>query len=183
MRVITGTARGKKLINPIGSNIRPTSDMVKEAIFNIIQFDIEGKNVLDLFGGTGQMGIETLSRGAKSAVIVDQSKAALKLIRENLKLSGLQGGIAVQANALSYLERPGKFDIIFIDPPYNDPILQKALQKIVKFDKLNDGGIIICEGPAEEEPGELDFPYIKTRSYKYSKVRITLYKREEAKAE
>lgn len=84
MRVITGTARGRKLLEPSGMDIRPTADVVKEAVFNIIQFDIEGRRVLDLFAGTGQLGIEALSRGAAECVFVDESAKAVKLVRENL---------------------------------------------------------------------------------------------------
>ena len=86
MRVITGTARGRRLKEPQGMDIRPTTDKVKESMFSILQFDIEGRRVLDLFGGTGQLGIEALSRGASEVVFVDKSAAALKLIRENLEL-------------------------------------------------------------------------------------------------
>lgn len=89
MRVITGTARGRRLKEPQGMDIRPTTDKVKESMFSILQFDIEGRRVLDLFGGTGQLGIEALSRGASEVVFVDKSAAALKLIRENLELCGL----------------------------------------------------------------------------------------------
>lgn len=179
MRIISGLARGKKLSEPSGSSIRPTSDMVKEAVFNIIQFDIEGKSVLDLFGGTGQLGIEALSRGAKSAVIVDESTEAINLIKKNLMTAGLPSGTVVKANALKYLEGEDKFDIIFLDPPYKSRLLAGALQKIIEFDKLNVGGIIICEGPADDEPGELASSYKKIKSSKYGKKRITLYTRED----
>ena len=179
MRIITGLARGKKLALPSDNSIRPTSDMVKEAIFNTIQFDIEGKSVLDLFGGTGQLGIEALSRGAKSAVIVDDNPSAVKLIKTNLSIAGLPSGTAVRDDAFRYLERDEKFDIIFLDPPFESRLLTKALQKIIEFDKLNDGGIIILEGPADEEPGELASLYKKIKSKKYGKKRITLYTRED----
>ena len=91
MRVITGTARGRRLREPEGMATRPTTDNVKESMFNLIQFDIEGRRVLDLFAGTGQLGIEALSRGARSAVFVDESRAAVQLVRANLALCRLQG--------------------------------------------------------------------------------------------
>ena len=116
MRVITGSARGRKLKTPENYDIRPTTDNVKESVFNIIQFDIEGRRVLDLFAGTGQLGIECLSRGASSAVFVDQSREAVKIVKENLKACGLTGTV-VQADAMSFLRTCGKFDIIFVDPP------------------------------------------------------------------
>lgn len=102
MRVITGKARGRKLLEPNGMDIRPTTDMVKEAVFNIIQFDIEGRRVLDLFAGTGQLGIEALSRGAGSAVFVDSSKDSLKIVRENLKRCNMDAEV-VQSDSLNYL--------------------------------------------------------------------------------
>ena len=116
MRVITGSARGRKLKTPENYDIRPTTDNVKESVFNIMQFDIEGRRVLDLFAGTGQLGIECLSRGAASAVFVDQSREAVKIVKDNLKACGLSGTV-VQADALSFLRTCGKFDIIFVAPP------------------------------------------------------------------
>ena len=104
MRVITGTARGRKLKTPENFDIRPTTDNVKEALFNIIQFDIEGRRVLDLFAGTGQLGIEALSRGAKSCVFIDESRDAVKIVKDNLKTCGLSG-TARQHTALDYLRR------------------------------------------------------------------------------
>ena len=116
MRVITGTARGRRLHEPEGMATRPTTDNVKESMFNLIQFDIEGRRVLDLFAGTGQLGIEALSRGARSAVFVDESRAAVQLVRANLALCRLQGDV-VQGESLGYLRTCGKFDLIFLDPP------------------------------------------------------------------
>ena len=97
MRVITGKARGRKLATPANNDIRPTTDNVKEFIFNIIQFDIEGRRVLDLFAGTGQLGIECLSRGAESVVFIDQSRESVKLVKDNLKTCGLEGTVMQMA--------------------------------------------------------------------------------------
>ena len=175
MRVITGLARGRRLKEPEGMAIRPTTDQVKESIFNIIQYDIEGRNVLDLFAGTGQLGIEALSRGAASVVFVDESSAAMKLVRENIKRTGLGNARTVQADALSYLRGPEKFDLIFVDPPYDRPVLDKTLSKIIEFDKLNENGIIICESKTETEMPELSDPYKKLREYRYGRGKITVY--------
>lgn len=177
MRVITGTARGRKLIEPEGMDIRPTTDVVKEAVFNIIQFDIEGRRVLDLFAGTGQLGIEALSRGAESAVFVDQSKAAVKLVKDNLKKTQLENGRVIQGDSISYLGGREKFDLIFLDPPYQTTLLESSLQNIVQFDKLNTGGIIVCESPVEKELPELKEPYQCLKTYRYGKVKITVYTR------
>ena len=177
MRVITGAARGRRLKEPVGKDIRPTTDQVKEAIFNIVQFDIEGRRVLDLFGGTGQLGIEAASRGAKRVDIVDQSAEAVKLIRENIALTGLDA-TAYQAEALSFLDGCGKYDLIFLDPPYKSALAASALDRIKMFDILSIGGIIIAETAAETALPALEAPYEKRREYRYGKtVKLTTYTR------
>ena len=173
MRVITGEARGRRLREPANMDIRPTTDLVKESLFNIIQFDLEGRRILDLFAGTGQLGIEALSRGAKSAVFVDESNDAIKIIRANLEHCKLSGE-TVRENALTYLTHCGKFDLIFLDPPYAGGLLDKALQKIIQFDILADGGIIICETDIKTTVLPLSEPYFAGREYKYGKVKLTV---------
>ena len=177
MRVITGTARGRKLKEPQGFEIRPTTDQVKEAIFNICQFDIEGRAVLDLFGGTGQLGIEAASRGAARVDIVDQNKDALKLIRENVKITGLESRV-LQADSISYLRSCGKYDLIFIDPPYDSGLAEEAVKTIKEFDILSEGGIIICETRAETTLPEPGAPYVKRKEYRYGKVKLTTFAKE-----
>ena len=179
MRVISGVARGRRLREPAGFDIRPTSGMVKESVFNIIQFDIEGRRVLDLFAGTGQLGIEALSRGAKSVVFVDSSMHAVKLIRENLKLCGFMDLAAVYArDALKYLERDEKFDIILSDPPYDPQIMGKTLMKIMEFDKLNTNGIIICETNVDSPTPDASPPYFLLKEYVYGSAKIVRYERD-----
>ena len=179
MRVISGTARGRKLKEPQGFDIRPTSDMVKESIFNIVQFDIEGRRVLDLCAGTGQLGIEALSRGAASAVFVDSSQAAIALIKENLKTCGFTDKAQVYTrDVLDYLKSGEKFDLIFVDPPYDSTLTGITLGRIIEFDKLNTNGIIICESGADTEIPVVPPPYFMQKEYKYGKVRITRYSRE-----
>ena len=179
MRVITGSARGRKLKTPENYDIRPTTDNVKESVFNIIQFDIEGRRVLDLFAGTGQLGIECLSRGASSAVFVDQSREAVKIVKENLKACGLTGTV-VQADAMSFLRTCGKFDIIFIDPPYDSDLYESVLNTVNSIDILSDGGIIICESRRERALPEMTAPYKKRREYTYGKVKLCIYTKENA---
>ncbi len=173
MRVITGTARGRKLNEPKDMEIRPTTDMVKEAMFSIVQFDIEGRRVLDLFAGTGQLGIEALSRGAKSAVFVDESNEAVKLVRSNLEHCKLTGEV-LRENAVSFLGHCGKFDLIFLDPPYKSGLMDAVLCKIIQFDILSEGGIIICETSVETVISPMNEPYYVGREYKYGKVKLTL---------
>ena len=177
MRVITGTARGRRLKEPAGYDIRPTTDQVKEAIFNICQFDVEGRRVLDLFGGTGQLGIEAKSRGAAAVDIIDSARDSVKLILENVKSTGLEIRV-LQADALSYLRSCGQYDLIFIDPPYDSGLAEKALNTIKEFDILSKGGIIICETRAETTLQELEKPYVKRKEYRYGKVKLTTYTKE-----
>jgi len=179
MRVITGTARGRKLKEPTGMEIRPTTDQVKEAIFNICQFDVEGRKVLDLFGGTGQLGIEAGSRGAAQVDIIDAARDSVKLIKDNVKTAELDIRI-LQADALSFLRSCGKYDLIFIDPPYDSGFAEKALNAIKEFDILSKGGIIICETRAETTLPELESPYLKVKEYRYGKVKLTKYTKETA---
>ena len=178
MRVISGTARGRKLKEPSGFAIRPTSDMVKESVFNIIQFDIEGRRVLDLFAGTGQFGIEALSRGAKSVDFVDSKAEAVKLIRDNLKLCGFTDKSSVYArDAFRFLEGKEKFDLIFMDPPFNSPLAAKALAHIIKFDKLNPNGIIVCEIKTDSATPDVSPPYALDKEYIYGSVKIARFSR------
>ena len=179
MRVITGTAGGRKLKSPSGNAVRPTTDHVKQAIFNILQFDMEGRRVLDLFGGTGQMGIEAISRGAREAVFIDSSRTSVSLIRENLKLCGFRAEV-LQTDALSFLQRGDKFDIIFVDPPYDAGLYEPVLHRINAVDNLNEGGIIICEARAGEVLPELQPPYGKLRERDYGNIKICIYTRNAA---
>ncbi len=180
MRVITGKARGIQLKTPEGMQTRPTIDRVKEALFSIINYDIPGAAVLDLFGGTGQLGIEALSRGAKFAVFVDTREDACKLIRENLKRTKLEGeGRVVRSDYLEYLSRCKEhFDIIFLDPPYAEVFLENALNRIREIDILQSGGIIVTERPLGKDlPWEMA-GYSRSKDYKYGKVLLTIYRKD-----
>lgn len=179
MRVITGKARGIQLKTPDGLLTRPTADKVKEALFSIINFDIPGANVLDLFGGTGQLGIEALSRGAKSATFVDAREDACRLIRENLKRTKLEpDGTVIRSDYMDYLNRcREKYDIIFLDPPYAEVFLENSLNRITEIDILLSGGIIVTERPLGKElPFEFD-GYTRSRDYKYGKTLLTIYRK------
>lgn len=179
MRVISGSARGRRLKELQGMDTRPTTDKVKESLFNIIQFEIEGRRVLDLFGGTGQLGIEALSRGADHCTFVDMRKEAAALIRENLRLAGLsERSRVVQGDALSFLSSCGeKFDVILLDPPYHTELLEKSVKRVTEFDILREHGIMICESAAERELPALPPPYERGREYRYGKIRLTVCRR------
>lgn len=179
MRVITGKARGVQLKTPDGMLTRPTSDRVKEALFSIINFEIPGARVLDLFGGTGQLGIEALSRGAASAVFVDSREESCKLIKENLKRTKLAGeGTVLRSDYLDYLNRcREQFDIILLDPPYAEVFLENALNRITEIDILSSNGIIVAERPLGKElPWEFE-GYTRSKDYKYGKTLLTIYRK------
>ena len=174
MRVITGTARGRRLKTPENYDIRPTTDNVKESVFNIIQFDIEGRRVLDLFAGTGQLGIECLSRGAAEAVFIDENTAAVKIVKENLKTCGFTAAV-LQQDAMSYLRHCGRFDLVFVDPPYDSGLYESVLETINSVDILSDGGIILCESRREKILPDMRAPYRKKKEYNYGRVKLTVY--------
>ena len=177
MRVITGSARGRRLKTPDNYDIRPTSDNVKEAVFNILQFDVEGRRVLDLFAGTGQLGIEALSRGAASAVFIDRDRAAIQIVKDNLKTCGLSGTVLC-CDSLSYLKNCGRFDLIFVDPPYDSGLYDEVLGMINQIDILSDGGIIIVEARQDTPLPNMTAPYRRLREYRYGKVKICTYTKE-----
>lgn len=178
MRVITGTARGRVLRTLEGEDVRPTTDRVKEAVFSIIQFEIEGRRVLDLFAGSGQLGIEALSRGADSTTFVDMSKDSLATVKYNLEHTKLgDRAKVIQTDALSFLKlTKDRFDIVFIDPPYASSLVADSMKLL--SDAVADGGCTVCETPVDSELPE-SFGELKLyRSYRYGKIKITVYRKE-----
>jgi 16S rRNA (guanine(966)-N(2))-methyltransferase RsmD len=179
MRVISGSARNKPLLSVEGMDTRPTIDRVKEGIFSSIQFIIPGAKILDLFSGTGQMGIEALSRGANRAVFIDEREDACRLIKENLKRTKLEAfGRVIRSDYMSYLKTcKDKFDIILLDPPYAEVFLENSLKMITEIDILQSSGIIGTERPLGKElPWE--FPgFERSRDYKYGNTLITIYRK------
>lgn len=175
MRVITGSSRGRKLVTPAGDEVRPTTDSVKESVFSIIQFSVEGRAFLDAFAGSGQMGIEALSRGASSAVFLDNGKKSLEAVRKNLESTGLSSKARViNTDTLSYLASCREvFDIAYLDPPYKKGLLQDALVLLPRI--MNKSGIIICEHPSDEQPPESAGSFIIKKKYKYGKIMISVY--------
>lgn len=174
MRVITGSARGRKLNAPEGMDVRPTADKVKEGIFSAVQFDIENAYVLDLFAGSGQMGIEALSRGAKRAVFVDNSPKALRCVNENLKSVGFDRlSDVVNRDSYDYIKNiDKKFDIIILDPPYR----YNHVNNILPFaaEKLNDGGYIICEYETGAQINIIPEGLKLKKTYKYGKISVSI---------
>ena len=180
MRVITGTARGKKLKERPGMDTRPTTDRVKEGLFNVIQFDIPGRRVLDLFAGTGQLGIECLSRGSVHCDFVEVAPAAMKIVKDNVTACRLADKAAFhQKDFSAFLNgaRGSKYGLIFLDPPYASDSLERALKTIAAIDIVEENGIIVCETPVESVLPELPESYSKAGEYRYGKIKITLYRR------
>ena len=177
MRIITGSARGRKLKSPKGEDSRPTSGSVKEAIFSAIQFDVEGAVIADLFAGTGQLGIEALSRGAKKAYFAENSPEAAAIIRENLKLCNFSGKSEVSTlSTAAFLKKVAgeKFDIAFIDPPYGQDLINRTLPHLTPL--MNENGIIVCEHEKEYKPTETIGNFKIKKIYKHGKTYITIYK-------
>lgn len=178
MRVITGTARGRRLETLSGDDVRPTAERVKEAIFSIIQFDIEGRRFLDLFAGSGQMGIEALSRGASLAVFTDAAQASVEIIKKNLVATSLmEKARVVRTDYASFLKHTAdKFDIAFLDPPYRLGILPDALERTAQV--MSDAGVIICEHPLDVELPDAVGRFTAKRTYRYGKVCVSVYRTE-----
>ena len=179
MRVITGFAKGKRLFTPDGRDVRPTSDKVKEGLFSALQFDIEGRRILDLFAGSGQLAIEALSRGAKSAVLVDNSENSIRVINKNIEICSFSDKAKVVKSDFSAFCAMSRdiFDIAFLDPPYHEGILTSAIKSVLPH--MSDYGLIVCEHPSdvklESEIG--GFKVIKT--YSYGKINVTVYRKGE----
>ena len=185
MRVITGTAKGKKLKTLEGDATRPTSERIKGAIFSSIQFEIEDRSVLDLFAGSGQMGIEALSRGARRAFFVDSSREAMEIVRDNLSACGFadRAKYLVQ-DFRNYIRKASgreKFDLVFIDPPYAMECSADALMRLEKAGLLADGAIVVLES-GTEEINPADFPNFECmKSTHYGKktfVNIFIFREE-----
>lgn len=178
MRIISGAAKGRRLVSLPGDDVRPTTDKVKEGIFSAIQFDIEGRRFLDLFAGSGQMGLEALSRGAASATFVDSSAESIKVCKQNIALTGSETSAKlVRSDALSFLALTKEvFDIAFLDPPYGIGILEKALTAVCE--RMSDYGIVICEHPLEVRLPEQVGGFCIFKQYRYGKINVTTYKKE-----
>ena len=166
-------------VRPPGMETRPTTDRGKEGIFSSIQFELEGRRVLDLFGGTGQMGIEALSRGAAHCVFVDLRREAVSVIRENLELTGFSGqSQVIQGDALAYLSRCREtFDVVFLDPPYGSGLLEKTMELVTTIDIVSENGIIVCENGSNAGWPVVLPPYRLQKEYRYGKIKTALYRR------
>ena len=179
MRVITGSARGRRLETLPGEDVtRPTTESVKEALFSMIQFDIEGRRVLDLFAGSGQLGIEALSRGARSCTFVENNRGAKQVVERNLAHCRLEEQAnVVFSDAVSFLNRSGTYDLVLLDPPYGKGILQRVLPR------LSDDAMVVCESGRDEELPAQVGSFVLDRERRHGKTKIALYLRGKDLAE
>ena len=180
MRVVSGACRGLKLETIVEDGIRPTTDKIKESIFNILQFEIQGKRFLDLFGGSGQIGIEAASRGADEVIIVEKNPCALNVIKRNVsKLQNRFNIKVINADAVDYLinsknNLDSKVDIAFLDPPYKSnfwPLISEHINSVVK-----DSGTVITETSLNAEHRSTIGIFKNTKSYKYGNIQVNFYK-------
>ena len=179
MRVIAGSARGKNLQALPGEDVtRPTINRVKEAMFSSVQFLVPGARVLDLFAGSGQLGIEALSRGAKSCVFVDQSPEALAIVTANCKTAGVDRAADIRSGeALRFLANiRGPFDLVLLDPPFHHGTVQQVLP--VLESKLAPGAVVLCETEREAELPETVGSLTLAKQYYYGKIMVSRYEKE-----
>ena len=179
MRVIAGEARGRRLEALPGTEItRPTMDQVKEAMFSIVQFDLPGARVLDLYAGSGQLGIEALSRGAKSCLFVDRSAEALAIVKANCKMAGVDRQSDIrQGEAESFLANiRGPFDLALLDPPFHHDTVAAVLPLLAA--KMAPGGVVLCETEREADLPEQAGALTLVKQYNYGKIKVSRYERE-----
>ena len=182
MRVITGLARGCVLKTLSGTATRPTTDKVKEAVFSSIQFDVEGRRVLDLFAGSGQMGIEALSRGAAHAVFVDANKEAVAVVRENLQKTGLsEKAEVICRRADDFVNSRQVFDIVFLDPPYGSDYLPELLPCLQPC--LSSFALVVCEHDIDRQMPERFGNLVAGKTKRYGRIGVTVYRVDQAVSE
>lgn len=187
MRIISGSARGRRLFTPKDERVRPTSDRVKEALFSILsaRIDLHGLRVLDIFAGTGNLGLEALSRGASEAVFIDNHRESISLIKKNIELLGYTDHTKVimreASSAVKSLEGQGKFDLIFIDPPYHKGLLQQLLHDLSSSTIFDPSVIIVAESSAKEEIPSVFDPLHRFDERCYGDTCISFYTTDETK--
>lgn len=181
MRIIAGKLKGRRLSSPRDNTIRPTTDKVKEAIFNMLQPYTEDAVVIDLFSGTGNLGLEAISRGASRCYFCDRSRESISLIRENIKHCRAEDqGVLLAGDYADNLGRiREKADIILLDPPYQKDLLENCIRKISELDLLQDDGVIAAERGAREELKEEIGQYVMFKEKRYGTIRISLFGKSE----
>ena len=178
MKVISGLLKGRNIEGFNIEGTRPTMDRVKESVFSTIQFSIRDSVVLDLFAGSGNLGIEAISNGADKCYFVDNNKEAINTINKNIKTFNIEDKSIVikddYMNALNNLKN-NKFDIVFLDPPYKDDYIEKTINKLIEYNMLNEEALVVCEYDKEIN---MTYPsLIETKTKKYGDKFITIFKR------
>lgn len=177
MRIIAGEYKGRRLESPSDYSVRPTTDKVKEALFSILAEKMWGSKVLDLFSGTGNLGIEALSRGAEFCVFGDNSRESIRLIQSNIAHCRAQEGARVVPGDFrkTLMNLNEQFDIILLDPPYKKDLLAPAFELIRQQDLLADGGVIVAEHRKEEDLPEEFYGFRKEKERKYGIIKLSIY--------
>jgi 16S rRNA (guanine(966)-N(2))-methyltransferase RsmD len=181
LRIISGSARGRRLKAPAGKLTRPTSDRVREAIFNILGAPEQDMWVLDLFAGSGALGLEALSRGAAGCLFVEQNPAALQVLRRNVAELGFESSSQIQrGDALRALKRhlPHRFGWIFVDPPYRAGLYQPILELVERGQHLAEGGLLIVEHDRRHPPAQSTGCLIRTDHRQYGDTEVSFYRCE-----
>lgn len=183
MRVIAGLAKGRRLKSPVGLATRPTTDRIKEAIFSILHPYLPKSHVLDLFSGTGNLGIEALSRGAEKAFFVDNNKNSIRIIYENIEITGFKEKSKIfhqeALKTIRELAQLGqKYDIIFMDPPYLKGLIVPCVQAIEEDRLLSDTGVIVIEHDSKDVLPEKFTRLIRIKNRKYGNTTISIYSEE-----
>lgn len=174
LRIISGKYKGKKLKGFDIDGTRPTMDRVKESLFAMIQSMIKGKKCLDLYAGSGALGLEALSNGASTCLFVDQSRIAIQILKENTK--GIEGATILESDAFQIHQRTlEKFDLVFLDPPYHFHLIGPSLQYLEKNQLLEKNAIVVCESEEEEFLND-NFEIVKERTYGTKKIKILKWK-------
>ena len=185
LKIITGTAKGRNIKTLEGEATRPTSERIKEAMFSSIQFDIEDRRVLDIFAGSGQLGLEALSRGAASVMFIDSSREAMEIVKENLKTTGLGPAKFLVSDARNYIRKASGrevYDLVFVDPPYALECCSDIMRRLADGGMLAKGAIVVLESGTEIiDPDKFpDFELTKTKQYgKKTALNIFFYKGED----
>ena len=177
MRIVAGEMKGRRLIGPHGSKVRPTADKVKEAVFSMIDGRLAGATVVDLFAGTGGLGLEAISRGAGVCYFGDASRESIRLVAANIAACGAEGrSVVLHGDFRETLSRlPGKADVVFLDPPFEKGLAAQAMQAIRDSGALSDGGVIVCEHGAAEALAEEVSGYSRVKLKKYGEVLVALF--------